>query len=323
MRKPHLVALVAYDDLRTFEYSIAADIFGLKREGLGVDWYDTIVVSPDRGKLKGAGGIQVMATAPFDAIAKADTIVVPGWRSVTESPPEILLTALRHASKRRARIVSLCSGAFALGAAGLLDGKRATTHWMFAQDFQTMFPNTHFESDVLYVDEGRIITSAGSAAGLDACLHIVRQDYGASITNTIARRMVIAPHREGGQAQFVEAPVSINPGKGIGIAMDWARSRLHKPITVNEMAGRSAMSPRTFLRRFHEAAGMSPNKWLQQERVNRARQLLETTAIPFADVATQCGYDSVETFRSAFRRLVGVSPVGYRSRFTFDVSSSS
>jgi AraC family transcriptional regulator, transcriptional activator FtrA len=310
-----LLALVAYQGLRTFEYSIAADLFATERGYLGVNWYRTIVVSPDRGRLSGVGGVQVQTDQPFEAIAQAHTVVLPGWRDVNEPPPERLLEALRAAAKRRARIVCLCSGAFVLAATGLLDGKRATTHWLFADVFQRRFPHIQYQSDVLYVDEGPFITSAGSAAGLDACLHLVRRDFGAAVANTVARRMVAAPHREGGQAQYVEAPVALRAGRGVGPAMDWARARLHEPLAIGELAERSAMSQRTFLRRFTEAAGMTPNAWLQQERIARARRLLEQHGLPLADVASQCGYESPETFRAAFRRLVGVAPAAYRTRF--------
>lgn len=313
-RRP--LALVAYDGLRTFEYAIAADLFGAERAYLGPHWYDTFVVTPDRGRLRGVGGMEVRADAPFEAIERAHTIVVPGWRDVSEPPPARLLEALRAAHARRARVVSLCSGAFALGSAGLLDGRRATTHWLFADEFRRRFPRAHYEPDRLYVDEGSIITSAGSAAGLDACLHLVRRDFGPAVANTVARRMVVAPHREGGQAQYVEAPVPPRAGRGVGPAMEWARAHLHEPITIAALADRSAMSGRTFLRRFTEAAGMSPLAWLQQQRVARARQLFEsqpTLATP--DVAAACGYESIETFRAAFRRVAGVAPATYRARF--------
>lgn len=312
------LALVAYDGLRTFEYSIAADVFALQRPDLGVPWYECIVVSPDAGPLVGGGGVRVHPDAPFEAIAGAGTIVIPGWRDVERAPPPRLVRALHDALRRRARILALCSGAFVLGGAGLLDGRRATTHWLFADVFRRRFPQAQFESDVLYVDEGPIITSAGSAAGLDACLHLVRRDHGAAVANTIARRMVVAPHREGGQAQYVDAPVRLRPGRPIGVAMDWARAHLHEPITVDALAARSAMSPRSFLRHFGAAVGLAPHAWLQNERIARARALLETQSraqMPLGDVAAQCGYESLETFRAAFRRVVGVAPSSYRQRF--------
>ncbi len=316
-RKPRLLALVAYNGLRTFEYSIAADLFAADRsDQLGVDWYRSIVVTPERGRLRGSGGVEVRANAPFDALSRATTIVLPGWRDVDEVPPARLLDALRVAARRGATLLSLCSGAFVLGHAGLLDGRRATTHWLFASAFRRAFPLATYESDVLYVDEGQVITSAGSAAGLDACLHLIRRDYGAAVANTVARRMVVAPHREGGQAQYVEAPVVERTRRGVGPAMDWARAHLHEPLVINDLASRAAMSPRTFLRRFTEAAGTPPYTWLQQQRIGRARQLLETKAsMTLDDVAAQCGYESLETFRAAFRRVAGVAPAAYRARF--------
>ncbi len=317
------LVLVAYDGLRTFEYSIAADLFALPRPQLGVDWYQTCVISPDRGCLRGVGGVQVRPDAPFEAIHQAHTIVVPGWRDVQKAPPAKLLDALNAAAARKARIVSFCSGAFVLGAAGLLDGKRATTHWLFADTFKARFPRALFEPDVLYVDEGAVITSAGSAAALDAGLHLIRRDHGAAVANTIARRMVVAPHREGGQAQFVQSPVSPRPRiRPLGAALDWARAHLHQPIAVQDLARHAAMSPRTFLRRFNEAMGMPPHSWLQQQRVAQARQLLETSALPLPELAAQCGYESPETFRAAFRRFVGVAPAAYRARFTQNHSGS-
>lgn len=219
---------------------------------------------------------------------------------------------MQHSGRTTRRV----DAGFVLGAAGLLDGRRATTHWLFADEFKRRFPLAQYEADVLYVDEGHLITSAGSAAGLDACLHLVRRDFGAAVANTVARRMVVAPHREGGQAQYVEAPVARREVRGIGPAMDWARARLHEPIAIADLAERSAMSGRTFLRRFTEAAGMPPHAWLQQQRIARARQLLETKpAMSTDDIATQCGYESIETFRAAFRRIVGVAPATYRARF--------
>lgn len=314
------LVIVAYDQLRTFEYAIAAEVFALTRPGLGVPWYRTAVVSCEKGPLRGIGGVVIKPDAPMSMIdkliEKADTIVLPGWRDPAEIPPKKLLDALRVAARRNARMVSICSGAFILAAAGLLDGKRATTHWLFTEDFKRMYPEVTIEEDVLYVDQGNIITSAGSAAGIDACLHLVRRDFGAKVANIVARRMVIAPHREGGQAQYVEAPVSLRPGRTIGEVLAWARERLDQPIAIGDLVKRTAMSGRTFLRHFHDAVGMNPNAWLQRERMARARELLESTSLAHAEVASHCGYDSPETFRIAFRRIVGVSPGAYRTRFS-------
>lgn len=313
--QPGLVAIVAYDRLRHLEYAIATEVFALDRPMLGVKWYDSIVVAPERGPLRGLGGLCVVPTTPFDRIAEASTIVIPGWRDDVDSPPPRLLAALRAAAARGARIVSICTGSFILGKAGLLDGRRATTHWLYADAFRAMFPRAVYADDVLYVDEGAIITSAGCAAGLDACLHVVRRDYGARIANMVARRMVVSPHREGGQAQYVEAPVAQRPQRSIGVAMDWARRRLDRSIAIPELAARSAMSPRTFFRRFTQQIGVSPQTWLQRERIARARALLEAGQLGLDEIAAQCGYDSPETFRVAFKRATSVSPGRYRQRF--------
>ena len=317
MKPPGLLAIVAYDRLRTFEYSIVAEVFALDRPMLGVPWYPVAVVSPDRGPLKGlgGGGIGVAPTAPFERIAQARTIVIPGWRETDQPPPARLLDALRAAARRKARIVSICSGSFVLGYAGLLDGRRATTHWLYADEFRQRFPRAHYMDDVLYVDEGDIVTSAGAAAGIDACLHVVRRDFGPRVANMVARRMVVAPHREGGQAQYVETPMPAKPGRGIAPALDWARQRLDQPINVADLARRSAMSPRTFFRRFNDQLGMPPSAWLQNERVARARALLEAGELSLAEIAAQCGYESQETFRAAFRRVTSAPPGEYRRRF--------
>jgi AraC family transcriptional activator FtrA len=257
----------------------------------------------------------IVATDDLALLDGADTIIMPGWRDRAESPPAPLIAALRRAQMRGARVITICSGAFVAAYAGLLDGKRATTHWRYADQFRGLFPHVHYEDDVLYVDEGTVITSAGSAAGMDACLHLIRRDYGARITNMVARRLVMQPHREGGQAQYVEAPVALRPGRTIGQVLDWARERLDRPISVDAMAAQAAMSLRTFLRHFDAATGLSPKAWLQRERIARARNLLESEALSLDDVAAQCGYASPETFRTAFKRLVGVAPGTYRARF--------
>ncbi|MFO1303578.1 MAG: helix-turn-helix domain-containing protein [Burkholderiales bacterium] len=315
MREPGVAAIVAYDGLRHMEYAIALEVFALVRPALGVPWYQTIVVSPDRGALRGLAGMRAVPTAPFARIHDARTIVIPGWREDVGRVPAVLTDALRSAAARGARIVSICSGSFVLGQAGLLDGRRATTHWLYADLFRRMFPRATYAEDVLYVDEGNVVTSAGCMAGVDACLHVVRNDFGAKVANMVARRMVAAPHREGGQAQYVEAPVPSTPERGIGAAMDWARRRLDRSIAVPELAARASMSPRTFFRRFSRQVGMPPNAWLQGERVARAKALLESGELSLDEIAQRCGYDSPETFRAAFKRATSVAPAHYRQRF--------
>jgi AraC family transcriptional activator FtrA len=312
---PGIVAVLAYDGLCTFEYGIAIELFDLDRPELGVPWYDCRIVGVDGPEARGSGGVYVRVHAGVAALRHARTIVVPGWRDRAERPPEPLLRALRRAVGRGARVLTICSGAFVLGYAGLLDGRRATTHWRYVAELRERFPLALVEDDVLYVEDGPLITSAGSAAGMDAGLHLIRRDFGARVANMVARRLVMPPHREGGQAQYVETPVSPRPGRTMAQVLDWARARLDAPIAIETLAKRAAMSPRTFLRRFEASVGASPLAWLQRERMARARELLESTSMPVAQVAGQCGYGSPETFRAAFRRIVGVPPGAYRARF--------
>jgi AraC family transcriptional regulator, transcriptional activator FtrA len=312
---PGLVAVLAYDGLCTFEFGIAVEVFGLPRPEFDFPWYHFAVVAAEGKRARAMGGIIVEASLGLDQLSKASTIIIPGWRDKTERPPQALLDAISEASARGARCLSICSGVFVLAAAGLLKGRRATTHWRHMPELKQMYPDIHVKEDVLYVDEGNVITSAGSAAGIDACLHLVRRDFGSKIANTVARRLVMPPHREGGQAQYVVAPIQIRSGRTIAEAMDWAQHRISKAIEVAEMAKVAAMSERTFQRRFNEAVGMPPKLWLQRQRMFRAQELLETTAFALDEVASQCGYESLETFRVAFRRTVGTSPAAYRSAF--------
>jgi AraC family transcriptional regulator, transcriptional activator FtrA len=317
--QPSLLAIIAYNELRTFEYAIAAEVFALERPGLGVPWYQTVVVAADAGPMHGIAGVLVQGSAPMSILKQAQTIVIPGWRDIAKPPSAQLLQELSDASQRGARILSICSGAFVLAAAGLLDGRRATTHWLYMDALRELYPQVHVETDQLYVDEGNIITSAGSAAGIDACLHLVRRDFGARVANIVARRMVTAPHREGGQAQYVETPVNLRHEskrrENMGGLLAWAKQHLNEPIGITEMAARVLMSERSFLRHFFDATGLTPGAWLQQERVAHARALLESTALPLEAIGVQCGYVSPETFRSAFKRALGVAPGAYRLRF--------
>ncbi|WP_316177504.1 MULTISPECIES: transcriptional regulator FtrA [unclassified Bradyrhizobium] len=320
---PGLVAVIAYDGLCTFEFGIAVEVFGLPRPEFDFSWYRFKVVSAEGRRSRAIGGIVVEAGAPLSRLKDARTIIVPGWRDRTERPPERLLRAISQAAARGARCLSICSGVFVLAAAGLLDGKRATTHWRHIPDLKRLYPRIQVEEDTLYVDEGNVITSAGSAAGIDACLHLVRRDFGSKVANTVARRLVMPPHRDGGQAQYVVAPVQARPGRTIGEVMDWARARLAQPIAISAMAKRAGMSERTLLRSFKDSTGASPAAWLQQERMARARELLETATLSLADISAQCGYRSLETFRVAFRRIVGTSPAAYRRRFEARPTSAS
>jgi AraC family transcriptional activator FtrA len=312
---PGLVAVLAYDGLCTFEFGIAVEVFGLPRPEFDFAWYRFAVVAAEGRRARATGGIVVEADAGLDRLDEASTIIVPGWRDRTERPPERILKAISLASKRGARCLSICSGVFVLAAAGLLAGRRATTHWRHIPDLKRLYPDIQVEEDVLYVDEGNVVTSAGSAAGIDACLHLVRKDFGSKVANTVARRLVMPPHRDGGQAQYVATPVQERPGRTIAEAMEWARLRLAEPIDIADLATIAAMSERTFQRHFREAAGMTPKFWPQRERMFRAQELLETSASPLGEIAELCGYMSLETFRVAFRRALGTSPAAYRKRF--------
>lgn len=312
---PGLVVILAYDGLCTFEFGIAVEIFGLARPEFDFPWYEHRIAAVDQGPMRAMGGIQVLADGGLELLDHARTIIIPGWRDRNATVPEALLTALRRAHGRGARLLSICSGVFVLAATGLLDGRSATTHWRYTQELAERFPNIQVDPDVLYVDSGQLITSAGSAAGIDACLHLVARDFGTQVANSVARRLVMSPQRTGGQAQFIPTPVSPTPRSDLSRVMQWARERLHEPLEVREMASEAAMSERTFLRRFSEASGQSPKSWLQHERLGRARELLESTDQNTEQIAGQCGYRSVESFRVAFRSVVGVPPSVYRERF--------
>ena len=312
-----LVVVVAYDGLCTFEFGCAVEVFGLARPELGEDWYQFAVASADSPPLRAAGGVWVSADGGLDWLAAAGTVIVPGWRSIDAPVPAALCDALRNAHAAGARILSLCSGAFVLAAAGLLDGRSATTHWRYAAPLVHRFPSIRFVPDVLYVDEGSILTAAGSAAGLDLCLHLVRRDWGPSIANRVARRLVLPAHRQGGQAQYVERPVPRDRAGGsrLGLLMDRVRASLDQDWPLTRMAAEAASSLRALHRRFREATGQSPGEWLAAERVGRARELLESSALAIDDLAVACGFGSAATLRHHFRARLGTSPAAYRARF--------
>ncbi|WP_413795243.1 MULTISPECIES: transcriptional regulator FtrA [unclassified Pseudomonas] len=312
---PGTVAILTYKGLCVFEFGIALEIFGLPRPELDVPWYKCQIVAVDPGPMYALGGIQISVDAGLELLDSAQTIIIPGWRSRHETPPEALLQALRNAHARGARLLSICSGVFVLAATGLLDGKTVTTHWQLSDELAERFPLIKVDPNVLYVDAGQLITSAGSAAGIDACLHLIVRDFGTHVANSVARRLVMAPQRTGGQSQFIVTPVSKSPRNELTRVLQWAREHLNEPLSVCEMASQMAMSERTFLRRFVETTGLSPMAWLQQERLSRARELLESTDQSTTTIAQVCGYRSVESFRKAFRNTVGLPPSAYRERF--------
>ncbi len=313
--KPNKVCALAYDGLCTFEFGITVEVFGLARPELDVDWYDFTIAAIEPGPLQAVGGFQISVDADLSALDDADLIIVPGWRGADRAVPKPLIKALQRAHKRGARLASICSGVFVLAATGLLNGARATTHWRYADQLQQMYRAIDVAPDVLYVDEGQILTSAGSAAGLDMSLHIVRADYGHEVGNEVARRLVIPAHREGGQAQFVPKPVAREAGGAIAPLMDQIRTSLNEEWDVARMADVSGLSPRTLLRRFNDATGVSPNVWLVAQRIDHARALLESTPHGVKTIAETCGFGAPETLRHHFRRLIGTSPGAYRRAF--------
>jgi AraC family transcriptional activator FtrA len=310
------VAALAYDGLCTFEFGIVVEVFGLPRPELGPGWYKFQVCALEKGDLRATGGVTVRAAAGLSGLRRAGTIVLPGWRDADERPPEELLRAVRAVYARGARLVTICSGVFVLAAAGLLDGKRATTHWRYVERLRARYPRVKVEPDVLYVDEGRLLTSAGSAAGLDLCLHIVRRDHGAEIANQVARRLVVPPQREGGQSQYVPVPVAAESTGGLAAVLEWAQARLNEDLSVERWARRAALSPRTFARRFRAETGTTPHRWLVHQRVLAAQRLLETSDASIDQVAEGVGLQTAATLRLHFRRALRTTPTAYRRRFS-------
>lgn len=313
-----LVVALAYDGLCTFEFGCAVEVFGLPRPEMGTDWYRFAVAGVDAGPLKAMGGIRIAVEEGLDVLEQTGTVVVPGWRGTDEPVPDALCVALRRAHEAGARILSLCSGVFVLAAAGLLDGRRATTHWRHAAALTARHPAITFVPDVLYVDEGSVLTAAGSAAGIDLCLHLVRRDWGAAAANAVARRLVVPPHRQGGQAQYVERPVPRERAGGSRLAplLDRVRGALAEEWDIARLAKEAALSPRGLHRRFRESTGQSPGAWLLAERLARARDLLETTALPVEAVAEAAGFGTGAALRHHFRAAIGVPPAAYRARFS-------
>jgi len=311
---PHRVVVVAYEGLCTFEFGIAVEMFGLPRPEFD-RWYAFAVCGLENRPLRATGGVHITPEKGLTALKQADTIIIPGWRNPEELPPRALIRALINAHDRGVRLVSICSGVFVLGATGLLNGRRATTHWRYIDKLTRAYPLIHLQPDVLYVDEGDVLTSAGSAAGMDLCLHIIRKDFGTVVANQVARRLVIPPHREGGQAQFIDKPVGEEAHPWLAQLLDWTQARMQKRITVERLASVAHVSKRTLSRRFAETTGTSPLGWVTGLRVRRAKDLLETTTLSVEEIAEECGFRSAAVLRHHFRMRVNLSPNMYRSRF--------
>jgi transcriptional regulator GlxA family with amidase domain len=318
------LAVVAFDGISPFHLAVPCLVFGEDRRPIGVPRFEVLVCSVGRRRLATAAGFDIDAHHGLDALADAGTVIVPSWRDDLAPPPRRLLEALREAHRGGARIVGLCLGAFVLAEAGLLDGRRATTHWAWAGPFAERFPRVRLDPDALYVDEGDVLTSAGTAAAIDCCLHMVRTQSGAEVANRLARRLVVAPHRRGGQAQFIELPVPADAGTDrIGRAVEWALERLAEPITLERVAAIASMSTRTFTRRFRVATGHSFKHWLIDQRLLRARRLLEVGGLSVDQVASACGFGTALSMRLHFGASLGLSPAAYRKAFHGSASPGS
>jgi transcriptional regulator GlxA family with amidase domain len=305
----HRVVALALADVVAFDLSIAAQVFGSRSE----DLYEFAVCAAEPGPVPTTTGFALLIECDLVALEDADTVVVPGYEDLSGTLPDGVAPALRRAHGRGARVVSICTGAFALAAAGLLDGLRATTHWEWAGLLAKRYPAIDVAPDVLYVDEGQVLTSAGVAAGIDLCLHIVRRDHGTTAANAIARRIVVAPQRAGGQAQFLEQPVPTALGASLEPTRMWALERLDEPLTVGRLAHHAGYSERSFARRFRAETGTTPLQWLIGQRTLRARALLEAGDLPVEAIAQSCGFGSAASLREHFRRAIRTTPTAYRA----------
>lgn len=311
---PLAVALL-YDGLCTFEFGIVAEVFGLSRPEMGEAWYRFASCAIEEGPLRAHGGFSLSPDHGIELLDRADLIVVPGWKGADAAVPDDLCRRLRAAHGRGARLASICSGAFVLAAAGLLDGGTATTHWRYAEALRARYPAVAVDHASLYRAHGRVFTSAGSAAGLDLLIEIVRQDYGPEAANAVARRLVMPAHRTGGQAQFLERPVPARRNSEVAPLLDRMRADLAAPWPLARMAGECRMSLRTFVRRFTEATGSPPAEWLAAERVEEAKRLLTAGRHSIDEIAAAVGLGGADTLRLQFRKRVGISPGEYRTRF--------
>lgn len=310
------IAVVAFDGISPFHLSVPCLVFGEDRRDLGVPRFQLQVCAAESGPLRSSAGFEIVTHHGLPKLRSADIVIVPSWRDTAEPAPPALLAALRHAHRRGARIVGLCLGAFVLAEAGLLDGRPATTHWHWAAAFAARFPLVRLDADVLYVDDGDVLTSAGTAAGLDCCLHLLRGLCGAEVANRVARRLVVAPHRQGGQAQFVEQPVARTLGdQRLADVLAWAAGHLDANLGVDSLAARAAMSRRSFTRHFQRATGTTVLQWLLHQRVEAARRLLETSTLSIEAIAAAAGFGSPVAMRQHFGAQLGVPPAAYRRQF--------
>ncbi|MEI5103923.1 helix-turn-helix domain-containing protein [Streptomyces sp. PmtG] len=315
-RRREIVAVLLFSGGPIFESSIPLSVFGIDRQDAGVPRYRLLVCAGEEGPLRTTGGLELTAPHGLEAISRAGTVVVPAWRSITSPPPLEALDALRRAHEEGARIVGLCTGAFVLAAAGLLDGRPATTHWMYAPTLAKRYPSVHVDPRELFVDDGDVLTSAGTAAGIDLCLHIVRTDHGNEAAGALARRLVVPPRRAGGQERYLDRSLPEEIGADpLAEVVAWALEHLHEQFDVETLAARAYMSRRTFDRRFRSLTGSAPLQWLITQRVLQAQRLLETSDYSVDEVAGRCGFRSPVALRGHFRRQLGSSPAAYRAAY--------
>ncbi|MFD5343974.1 GlxA family transcriptional regulator [Streptomyces anulatus] len=310
----HRVATLVHAPQSTFELACAAEVFGIERRELPTR-YSFGVCTENPGPVATHAGYDMLVTDGLDALDRADTVIVPGWLPTDEPPSPAVVRALRRAHERGARVVSICSGAFALAHAGLLDGRSATTHWALADEFAARFPAVRLDPDVLYVDHGDVATSAGAGAAIDLCLHLVRADQGAEYAAHVSRNMVMPPHREGGQLQYAAPPHPSQVDGSLAPLVEWATGRLDEPLTVEDLAAHAGCSARTLARRFTEQLGTSPGRWLLAQRVIAARELLESSELPVDTVARRVGLSSATNLRRRFLDALGTTPGAYRRTF--------
>jgi len=315
---PREVAVLLGARAATFELGIACQVFGLDRSAEGLPVYDFALCAARPGLVPTSSGFSIEVPHGLERLESADLVVLPAWPALEEPSPPALLEALRGAVERGARVLSICTGAHVLAEAGLLEGRRVATHWQYAPRLAERFPRVQVDSQVLYVEDGPIVSSAGAAAGIDAALHVVRSAHGSAVANALARRMVVPPHREGGQAQFVETPVP-TPGSSSDAALAgvlaWVPEHLDQEISVESLARRAHLAPRTFARRFRALTGTTPHRWVLEQRLVLAERLLESTELPVEAVARRSGVGSPDTLRHHLAARRGVSPAAYRATF--------